>query len=105
MRGLPGWTADYPDPDGFFRGFFAAGWPFYSDDEIEELLDQARSLGNQDERMRLYHEIDRIWVTERAGDPAARLRPDDAPPATLGRVGLGEPAPARHLDQAVVKRS
>ena len=27
---LSGWTADYPDPDGFFRGLFSAsGWPFY----------------------------------------------------------------------------
>ena len=64
---VTGWSADYPDPDGVFRGFFQTGWPFYSDDEILEKLDQARSLGNQDERMRLYHEIDRIWVTERAG--------------------------------------
>ena len=65
-RGLPGWSADYPDPDGVFRGFFQTGWPFYSDDEILEKLDQARSLGNQDERMRLYHEIDR-HLGDRAG--------------------------------------
>jgi len=37
-----------------------------SDDEIEELLIQARSLDNQSDRMRLYHDIDRLWVSEHA---------------------------------------
>ena len=61
-----GWTADYPDPDGFFRGLFEVGWPFYRDEGIEELLTRARSVTDQSERMRLYHEVDRLWVTERA---------------------------------------
>ncbi len=64
---VSGWTADYPDPDGFFRGLFkASGWPFYRDAEIEDVLERARSLQNQGERMRLYHELDRLWVNERA---------------------------------------
>ncbi len=67
---LSGWTADYPDPDGFFRGLFsqsmASAWPFYVDDDIRELLSRARSLQDQDERMRLYHEVDRLWVAEHA---------------------------------------
>jgi len=64
---ISGWTADYPDPDGFFRGLFkASGWPFYRDAEIEDILERARSLQNQGERMRLYHELDRLWVHERA---------------------------------------
>jgi ABC-type oligopeptide transport system substrate-binding subunit len=58
--------ADYPDPDGFFRGLLREPFPFYRDDEIEELLIQARSLGNQPDRMRLYHDIDRLWVNEHA---------------------------------------
>jgi ABC-type transport system substrate-binding protein/class 3 adenylate cyclase len=62
-----GWTADYPDPDGFFRGLFkATGWPFYCDAEIEELLVRARSLRDQGERMRVYHDVDRLWVAEHA---------------------------------------
>jgi ABC-type transport system substrate-binding protein/class 3 adenylate cyclase len=102
---VAGWSADYPDPDGVFRGFFQTGWPFYSDDEILEKLDQARSLGNQDERMRLYHEIDRIWVTERAG----------IVPLAYGRTMLlrrpwvhsvwVNPLQRAHLDKAVVRRS
>jgi ABC-type transport system substrate-binding protein/class 3 adenylate cyclase len=63
---MSGFGADYPDPDGFFRGFFREPFPFYRDDEIEELIVEARSLGNQDERMRLYHEIDHLWVNEAA---------------------------------------
>ena len=101
---VAGWSADYPDPDGVFRGFFQTGWPFYSDDEILEKLVQARSLGNQDERMRLYHEIDRIWVTERAG----------IVPLAYGRTMLlrrpwvhsvwVNPLQRAHLDKAVVHR-
>jgi ABC-type transport system substrate-binding protein/class 3 adenylate cyclase len=64
---LSGWTADYPDPDGFFRGLFRGSWPFYRDDEIEEIIVAARSLGDQGERLRLYHQVDRLWVTEHAG--------------------------------------
>jgi oligopeptide transport system substrate-binding protein len=64
---VSGWTADYPDPDGFFRGLFeATAWPFYRDDEIAELLRRARDLRDQGERMRLYHEVDRLWVAEHA---------------------------------------
>jgi ABC-type transport system substrate-binding protein/class 3 adenylate cyclase len=63
---VSGFGADYPDPDGFFRGMFREPFPFYRDDEIEELVIEARTLGNQDERMRLYHEIDRLWVHEHA---------------------------------------
>ena len=63
---VSGFGADYPDPDGFFRGMFREPFPFYRDDEIEELLVEARALGNQPERMRLYHEVDRLWVNEHA---------------------------------------
>jgi ABC-type transport system substrate-binding protein/class 3 adenylate cyclase len=63
---VDGWKADYPDPDGFFRGLLTSDLPFYLDDDVDELLERGRSLGNQDERMRLYHELDRLWVTEHA---------------------------------------
>ncbi|HEX3256826.1 MAG TPA: ABC transporter substrate-binding protein, partial [Gaiellaceae bacterium] len=63
---VSGFGADYPDPDGFFRGLFREPFPFYRDDEIEELLIQARSLSDQPERMKLYHDIDRLWINEHA---------------------------------------
>jgi hypothetical protein len=59
---VSGFGADYPDPDGFFRGLFREPFPFYRDDEIEEMIIEARSLGNQPERMKLYHAIDRRSV-------------------------------------------
>jgi oligopeptide transport system substrate-binding protein len=62
-----GWTADYPDPDGFFRGLLKlGGWPFYQDEDILELLERGRSLRDQGERMRMYHEVDQRWVGEHA---------------------------------------
>jgi oligopeptide transport system substrate-binding protein len=61
-----GWTADYPDPDGLFRGLFAADWPFYRDEEIDDLLARSHRSLDQGERMRLFHELDRLWVGEHA---------------------------------------
>src|SRR5207247_1522727 len=49
---ISAWKADFPDPDGFFRGLMqGSGWPFYRDDEIAALLDDARSVRDQNERM------------------------------------------------------
>jgi ABC-type transport system substrate-binding protein len=63
---LSGWSADYPDPDGVFRGFLRSGWPLYCDEEITEMLERARSIPDQGERMRLYHELDHLWVAKHA---------------------------------------
>ena len=64
---LANWTTDYPDPDGFFRGLVERDvWPFYRDEELLRLIDEARVLTDQAERLRLYHEIDRLWVAEYA---------------------------------------
>jgi ABC-type transport system substrate-binding protein/class 3 adenylate cyclase len=64
---LSGWTPDFPDPEGVFLGLYGREyWPLYRDDALDELLARARSLQDQPERMRLYHEFDRTWVRERA---------------------------------------
>lgn len=63
---VTGWTADYPDPDGLFRGLIANDWPFARDEDVLELLARARSLRDQGERMHVFHELDRLWVGERA---------------------------------------
>jgi ABC-type transport system substrate-binding protein/class 3 adenylate cyclase len=101
---LSGWTADYPDPDGFFRGLFRIAWPFYRDEEIEELLAEARSLKDQGERLRLYHEVDRLWVSEHAA-----ILPLSYSRAMLARrpwiEGLGAtPLSQARLDAVVVRR-
>ena len=60
------WWADYPDPDGFLRGMFSL-WPtLRADDELQELVAEARSLRDRATRMRAYNTIDRIIVSERA---------------------------------------
>jgi ABC-type transport system substrate-binding protein len=98
-----GWTADYPDPDGFFRGLLLLGqWPFYRDDDILGLLERGRSLRDQGERMRIYHEIDHLWVGERAA-----ILPVAYPRSVLLRrpwvVGLwASPLSRAHLDTVVV---
>ena len=100
-----GWTVDFPDPDGFFRGLFEhVDKGFYVDDELRELVARARAIRNQGERMRLYHEIDRIWIAERAG----------ILPLFYGRVLLvrrpwienlwANPMSGAYLDQVVVNR-
>jgi peptide/nickel transport system substrate-binding protein/oligopeptide transport system substrate-binding protein len=101
---VAGWTADYPDPDGFFRGLFEGESTFYLDEELVSLVQEARSVRNQDERMRLYHEVDRLWVAEHA----AIL------PLAYGRTLLvrrpwveglwANPLARLHLDEVVVAR-
>jgi ABC-type oligopeptide transport system substrate-binding subunit/class 3 adenylate cyclase len=72
---LTGFIADYPDPDGFFRGFLRQPSGFLHDDEIDELLAEARALRDPSERLRRYHEIDRLLVAERAAVlPIAYMR-------------------------------
>ena len=70
----------------------SAPWPFYRDDDILELLERGRSLRDQGERMRVYHEVDRLWVGEHAAIlPIAY--PRSTPPApAVGRGPVGEPA-------------
>jgi ABC-type oligopeptide transport system substrate-binding subunit len=61
---ISGWTADYPDPDGLFRGLLTEDWPFACDDELLRVVEQARAVNDQGERMRLYHDLDRLFVGE-----------------------------------------
>jgi ABC-type transport system substrate-binding protein/class 3 adenylate cyclase len=71
---LWGWMADLPDPYGMLDGLLQAK-TLYRDAEIMELLDRARSALDQGVRMRLYREVERLWITERAAViPVAYLR-------------------------------
>lgn len=62
-----GWIADFPDPDNFLRVFWQAGsgrrigW---RNEEYDQLLERARELLNQEERLRLYQRADRILIAE-----------------------------------------
>jgi ABC-type transport system substrate-binding protein/class 3 adenylate cyclase len=95
--------ADVPDPHGMLNGLLTL--PLYRDAEILELLERARSLPNQDERMRLYRELERLWIAQRAAIiPVGYLR------ETLVRrpwvEGLwATPLSKGPLDEVVVRRS
>ena len=87
-----GWTADYPDPDGFFRGLLRLSvWPFYRDDDILELLERGRSLRDQGERMRDVYEVDRLWVGEHAAILPIAYPRSILPAPSVGRRPVGEP--------------
>jgi len=58
------WSPDYPDPDNFLR---VALWPeraMWRNAAYERLIEEARRLTDQGERMKLYQQADRILVQE-----------------------------------------
>ncbi|MEP6640510.1 MAG: ABC transporter substrate-binding protein [Gaiellales bacterium] len=65
---LTSWLADYPDPDGFFRGLLTDPCDAIADEgqtrELVELMNRARASRDQDERLELYGRIDRLLVAE-----------------------------------------
>jgi ABC-type transport system substrate-binding protein/class 3 adenylate cyclase len=61
-----GWAADYPDPSGVVDTMLGAHPFVYRDDEIMALLERARASHDQDERLGLYQEVERLWIGEHA---------------------------------------
>jgi ABC-type oligopeptide transport system substrate-binding subunit/DNA-binding SARP family transcriptional activator len=61
-----GWFADYPDPDIFLRVGFPwenTGW---RNEAYERLLEEARHRTDQEERMKLYGQADKIAIEKAA---------------------------------------
>ncbi len=61
---LLGWAADYPDPDNFLRvsrWTVNTGW---HNEVYDGLVESARRVTDQEERMRMYQRADRILVEE-----------------------------------------
>lgn len=61
---IVGWSGDYPDPDNFLRlcdWLVNSGWEHYG---FEQLVESARAVTNQRERMALYRQADEILVQE-----------------------------------------
>ncbi len=61
-----GWVADCPDPDNFLRAGFVwiqkqTGW---RNDVYDELVEEARRVTDQGQRMRLYGQADRMLIEE-----------------------------------------
>jgi oligopeptide transport system substrate-binding protein len=60
------WIADYPDPDNFLRVGPAIWLPGWRNEPYAGLVEEARRAMDQEERMDLYRQADRILVEEAA---------------------------------------
>jgi ABC-type oligopeptide transport system substrate-binding subunit len=61
-----GWVADYPDPDNFLRVGLGGERTAWRSEEYDRLVERARRLLDQGERLRLYRQADRILIEEAA---------------------------------------
>ncbi len=89
---VAGWTADYPDPDGLFRGLLVEHWPFERDEQVLALL--ARGAGGAGPE-RADAPLPRGRPPLRRRARRARAAPLHAPPAAAAALGdraVGEPA-------------
>ncbi len=71
---LSGWTADYPDPDNFLRVSPIRRYTRWQDRTYVELVQAARQVGSQGERLKLYKQADEILVREAVVMPLAYMR-------------------------------
>ena len=67
FRGTPriwcvAWAADYPDPDNFLRAGTWKSYTGWQSKAFDGLVEGARRVMNQGERIKLYQEADRILV-------------------------------------------
>jgi ABC-type transport system substrate-binding protein len=59
-----GWNHNYPDPDDFLRTCVRGNLHHWRNEIYDRLLDEARRITNQDERITLYQEADKILMDE-----------------------------------------
>jgi peptide/nickel transport system substrate-binding protein len=92
---LLGWTGDFGDPDNFIGTFFQAQSPEwgYDNPEVRDLLDQAEAETDQDARVELYQEANRLIMEDLPGLPYASTEP-----ALAFRPGVEgfEPSPVQN---------
>ncbi len=76
---MMGWTGDYGDPDTFYYPHFGAGGTkdigSWKNDQVLQLLDQARLTADQSARSKLYAEVDQILHREVVRLPIAHSKP------------------------------
>jgi len=69
-----GWAADYPDPDSFLRASPIRSYTHWGNETYDRLVEEARRMMDQGERMKLYQEADRVLVQEAAIIPVTYSR-------------------------------
>jgi ABC-type transport system substrate-binding protein/class 3 adenylate cyclase len=60
------WSYEFPDPAGGFLAPFLSVLPVYRDERLERLLARATAVRDQNERLRICREFERIWIGEQA---------------------------------------
>jgi ABC-type oligopeptide transport system substrate-binding subunit len=60
------WGAGYPDPDSFLRVRLGPRRAVWQNDRYDALVEEARRITDQEERMKLYRQADRILIEEAA---------------------------------------
>jgi len=74
-----GWTGDYGDPDNFYYAHFGPGATSdlgeWKNEEVIKLLDQGRATGNQEERAKIYTQVDEILYQEAVRLPIVHSQP------------------------------
>jgi oligopeptide transport system substrate-binding protein len=61
---LHSWIADYPDPDNFLRFGFRRIRARWRNKAYDKLVEEARRVMDQAERMKMYRQADRILIEE-----------------------------------------
>jgi oligopeptide transport system substrate-binding protein len=69
-----GWEADYPDPDNFLRVCPARRFTGWQNETYTELIEGARQIMDQAERMRRYQQADKLLIEEAAVMPVSYSR-------------------------------
>jgi oligopeptide transport system substrate-binding protein len=71
---LMAWEADYPDPDNFLRVAVLKYFEKWENEEYYQLEEQARRISNQEKRMALYQQAERLLIEEAVVLPLAYMQ-------------------------------
>ena len=77
MYGGSGWVADYPDPENFLDVLLHSksvdNHTNYSNLEVDDLLEQARTEQDQAKRFDLYNRAEKLIVADAPGSPCGMV--------------------------------